>query len=78
MSERVVSACDFCGQQDDHPKVHLADGPTKHHDCLSAAEKAMISESSPVAARIIDACVRGKRGADLLAHIQSLHPENQE
>jgi hypothetical protein len=75
MSERVATVCDQCGQTDDHPKVHLGSGPSKHHDCLSASEKEMVSASSPQAEKIIDACVKGKRGKHLLAVIESLHEE---
>lgn len=74
MSERVATRCDQCGQSDDHPKIHI--GPvTKHHDCLSFAEKEMVVASSDKVAQIIEACEGGKRGADLLAHIQTLHQE---
>jgi hypothetical protein len=73
MAERVPTTCAQCGQTDDHPKVHFGDGDSKHHDCLSYAEKAQVVESSDVAAKIIEACVGGKRGEKLLAHIESLH-----
>jgi hypothetical protein len=76
---RALSTCDQCGQTDDHPKVHIA-GPesadTFHHDCLSAKNKALVEASSPQAAAIIEACVKGKRGAALLKHIQSVHKES--
>lgn len=75
MSERAQTTCDFCGQTDDHPKIHFGDGDTKHHDCLSHSEKAMVAESSDLAAKIIEACEGGKRGPELLAHIESLHAE---
>lgn len=75
---RAQTTCDFCGQTDDHPKVHFADGPTKHNDCLSFSEKDQVVESSPVAAKIIEACVGGKRGEKLLAHIESLHKESSK
>jgi hypothetical protein len=71
---RAVTQCEQCGQTDDHPKVHIG-AVTKHHDCLSVAEKSMVTESSPVAAQIVEACEDGKRGPDLLAHIESLHAE---
>ena len=73
MAERASTQCDQCGQTDDHPKIHFADGATKHHDCLSHTEKAMAVESSDVAAKVIAACEGGKRGEKLLAHIESLH-----
>lgn len=69
---RALTRCDQCGNVDDHPKAHVGDA-TKHHDCLSADEKSMVVTSSPVAAQIIAACEGGKRGPDLLAHIQDLH-----
>lgn len=76
---RVATTCEQCGQHDDHPKVHVADvsgrAVTKHHDCLSVSEKAMVADSSEVAAGIIDACVGGLRGPDLLAHIEAVHAE---
>lgn len=70
---RAQTQCDQCGQTDSDPKIHFADGPTKHHDCLSFSEKAQVGESSDVAAKIIEACEGGKRGEKLLAHIESLH-----
>jgi hypothetical protein len=73
MAERVPTTCDQCGQTDTDPKVHIADGATKHHDCLSYTEKEMVAGSSDVAAKIIAACEGGKRGEKLLAHIESLH-----
>lgn len=74
---RAQTTCDQCGQTDDHPKVHIG-AITKHHDCLSYTEKAMVAESSPVAAKIIEACEGGKRGEKLLAHIESLHTETSK
>lgn len=72
---RAVTACDQCGQADDHPKVHL--GPvTKHHDCLSVAEEQMLCDSGqtegagPKASAIIKACKEGARGDKLLALIR--------
>lgn len=75
MSDRVATECEHCGQVDDHPKVHIGD-VTKHHDCLSRAEEDQVKGSSETAAQIIDACKGGKRGAKLLAHIDSLHKED--
>lgn len=71
---RAVTQCAQCGQSDDHPKVHSGEF-TKHHDCLSVAEREMVADSSPVAAGIIEACEGGLRGPELLAHIQSVHAE---
>ena len=75
MSDRVPTRCDHCGQEDDHPKVHIAP-VTKHHDCLSASERQMVVGSSDVAAQIVEACEGGNRGAKLLALIESLHEGN--
>jgi len=69
---RTNTRCDYCGQTDDHPKVHIGE-VTKHNDCLSADEKAMVVAASPVAADIIAACEGGLKGDDLLAQIVSLH-----
>jgi hypothetical protein len=76
MATRVATQCDQCGQVDDHPKVHIQE-ITKHNDCLSVSEKQMVADSSPVAAGIIDACEGGLRGAELLAHIESVHTEQE-
>lgn len=70
--DRVPTTCDQCGQTDDHPKVHFG-ATTKHHDCLSFTEKQQVAGSSDLAAKIIASCEGGKRGPDLLAHIESLH-----
>lgn len=74
---RAQTQCSQCGQTDDHPKVHVGDD-TRHHDCLSAAQKAMVVDSSSVAAGIIDACEGGLRGPDLLAHIEAVHAEGAQ
>ena len=74
MTDRVASRCDQCGQDDDHPKVHIG-VVTKHHDCLSYAEEELVRGSSDTAGEIIDACKGGKRGQKLLAHIENLHKE---
>lgn len=70
-----LSRCDFCGQTDDHPKVHGFSGSTHHHDCLSADQKAELVASSDKAAAIIEAAESGIRGDDLRAHILALHQE---
>lgn len=74
MSERTPTTCDQCGQTDDHPKIHIGD-VTKHHDCLTYKEEQMVRQSSDQAATIIDACKDGKRGPELLSHIESIHQE---
>lgn len=74
MANRVAAQCDQCGQTDDHPKVHIG-AVTKHHDCLSHTERAMVAGSSDTAAAVIEACEGGLRGPDLLAHIETLHQE---
>ena len=76
MAARAKSECDHCGGYDDHPKVHIG-SVTKHHDCLSVAEKAQVTEQAPAAAEIIQACEDGKRGADLLDFIKTLHSEEE-
>jgi hypothetical protein len=75
MPERVQTACEQCGQVDDHPKVHIGAGRTVHHDCLSVAERAMVIGSSDTAAAVVEACEGGLRGDQLLEHIESLHNE---
>jgi recombinational DNA repair protein (RecF pathway) len=70
-----ISRCDWCGQSDDHPKVHYYDGRTHHHDCLSADQKAELIASSDKVGAIITAAESGVHGDDLRAHIFSLHPE---
>lgn len=71
MATRAQTQCEQCGQVDDHPKVHIGE-VTKHHDCLSVAEKEMVTTSSPVAAKIVEACEKGARGDTLLAQINKL------
>lgn len=72
---RAISQCDQCGQVDDHPKAHIGSMLTgevvsKHHDCLSVRERALVQSGNPDAERIITACVDGARGDKLLAVIQ--------
>jgi len=75
MAERASTVCEQCGQNDDHPKVHIG-LVTKHHDCLSAAEErelrdsAQEKDSGPKASAVIDACKKGARGEELLKLIQ--------
>jgi len=71
-----VSRCDFCGQTDDHPKVHYSDGGTRHHDCLSVDQKTELAASSDKAAAIIAAAESGIRGDELRAHILDLHGDH--
>ena len=70
----TISRCDQCGQQDDHPKVHVAFGGTFHHDCLSADLHAELS-AHPIVGQIIAAAQGGMHGDDLRDHIHSLHQE---
>jgi hypothetical protein len=75
MTDRALTACEFCGQTDDHPKVHIGT-VTKHHDCLSYAEKQALTESgqekgTPKASAIIEAAESGTRGDALLDLILS-------
>jgi hypothetical protein len=69
-----VSGCDQCGQHDDHPKVHLFDGRTFHHDCLPYDIRAQVVEN-PVAAQAVAAAESGIRGGELRAHILSIPQE---
>lgn len=71
---RAATTCDGCGQTDDHPKLHTWTA-TKHHDCLTVAEREAVTASSLAVADIIDACERGLRGPELLAYIESRHTE---
>lgn len=78
---RDESRCDHCGQTDDHPKAMIGDLATgtvssKHFDCLSFDDKALHigagqEKGSPKNSAVIEACEGGKRGADLLALIES-------
>lgn len=74
MAARAKTTCEQCGGYDDHPKAHVGTA-TKHNDCLSVSEKAMVIASSDTAATIIEACENGKRGPELLTFIQELHQE---
>lgn len=69
---RVATQCEQCGQTDDHPKVHIGE-VTKHNDCLSFGEREQVVGSSELAEKVVVACENGKRGDELLNHIQSLH-----
>lgn len=73
---RVPTICDQCGRWDDHPKVHLAAG-TVHHDCLSVGDRAMIAESRVSTGvdmnAVIEECLNGTRGADLVTLIEKTH-----
>lgn len=69
-----VTGCDQCGQHDDHPKVHTFDGRTYHHDCMPFDLKADVTQD-PIAAQIVQAAESGVHGAELRAHILSLHPQ---
>lgn len=83
MTDRSQTTCDQCGKTDDHPKWNnMFLGPrgvetvSKHHDCLSVAEKRLLTESgqekgSPKASAIIEACESGVKGDDLYKLIQS-------
>lgn len=71
MAEDTTSTCKECGQDDDHPKIYLAT-EVFHNDCAPARVVALLSGK---AAQAREACVAGKRGADLLAHIQQLHED---
>jgi hypothetical protein len=70
-----ISRCDQCGLSDDHPKVHYSGGGTRHHDCLSADQKAELIASSDKVGDIIAAAESGVHGDDLRTHILDLHKE---
>jgi hypothetical protein len=72
---RKATTCDQCGQTDDHPKVHIG-VVTKHHDCLSVAERQLVSDTSPVAEKIIEAAESGTHGDDLVSFIETLAQED--
>lgn len=84
---REVTKCDQChgpdDEGDDHPKVHQLGGGSYHHDCTPATLKAAILDgahgtSREVTAEIFQVCEDGKRGDELLAHIQELHGVNND
>lgn len=68
----VPTACDQCGQTDDHPKLHYG-AETFHHDCTPARIRA---EVPPRVVEIIEAAEGGTRGDKLRAHIAKLHKES--
>jgi hypothetical protein len=81
-AQRASTACDQCGQTDDHPKHHFG-VETFHHDCVPARlvrqiEAAADSDDEDVAeqaGRALDirkVAQGGTRGAKLLAHIEKL------
>lgn len=75
------TACDQCGQVDDHPKVHVFDGGTWHHDCTPHSVKQQIltgvhGVAAEVTGAVFDACEGGLRGDDLREHITALHKES--
>lgn len=72
----VAVRCDQCGQTDDHPKVHVANGGVFHHDCLSADLKEQVIASSPKAEEIITKAEDGVHGDDLREHIIAAHQED--
>lgn len=78
MANRIAIQCDQCGQVDDHPKVHLTDtagaAVSKHHDCLSHSERAMVigGQGDHAAEKIIKAAESGRHGDDLVAYIEKV------
>lgn len=67
------TACDQCGQFDNHPKWHVG-VDTYHHDCAPARVLAEQPENSPVH-QVVEAARSGTRGNDLRKHIANLHNE---
>lgn len=70
-----VSRCDQCGQVDDHPKVHVSDGGTFHHDCVSADLRAQLVQDDR-ARQIVELAESGIHGDELRARIIAIHEEN--
>lgn len=64
-----TSACQACGQVDDHPKVHVWT-EAWHNDCLPLHVIPMLGEK---ALAVREACVAGAKGADLFQKIQEIH-----
>lgn len=75
---RVPTQCDQCGQTDTHPKYHIANGLTKHYDCLSFSERQALIESYPKVEQVVTAAEGGTHGDDLVAHIQTVFPVGGE
>lgn len=78
MAEHVPTRCSDCDQLDDHPKV-VTPLPDEyfHHDCLPPRARHELMQH-PMAAKIIKACEKGKKGDDLRQHIAELHDNTQE
>lgn len=75
MAEHTPTACDQCGQTDDHPKLHYG-METYHHDCCPVRVHVDVTAHpvvGPVVAATIDAAKRGVHGDALRAHIAELH-----
>jgi hypothetical protein len=69
------TACDQCGQSDDHPKLHYGI-ETYHHDCIPARVRRDLGDD-PIVPQIIEAAESGTRGAALRSHIESLHSDSK-
>jgi hypothetical protein len=76
MADHVPTLCDDCGQTDPDPKVHYGED-TYHHDCLPPRARRELL-GNPMAAQIIKACEKGKRGDALRAHIFKLHETTED
>lgn len=74
----VPTQCDQCGQTDTHPKYHIANGLTKHYDCLSFSERQALIDSLPAIEQVVTAAESGTHGADLVARIQTVFPAGGE
>jgi hypothetical protein len=73
----ALTACDQCGQTDDHPKLHYG-VETYHHDCLPhRAHLDAVSDPKVghIVKSIVDAAKAGVHGDDLRAHIEALHAD---
>jgi hypothetical protein len=70
------TACDQCGQTDDHPKLHYGI-ETYHHDCIPFRVREDLDDD-PVVAKIIKAAEDGTHGAELRKHIRQLHDDDTD
>lgn len=64
-----LTTCEQCGATDDHPMVHFGGGGRSvHHDCMSKAERDMVS---PAVLTIADQAAAGVHGDELREFIIS-------
>lgn len=70
----AATACDQCGQTDDHPKLHYG-VETYHHDCIPARVRDDLGDV-PRVAEIAAAAESGTHGDELRDLIANLHKED--